>query len=156
MLNAYIKRFNDVLATIHNPQENRVMMAAISGVRPKTPFWDKLQKEEFKSLQEFYRHANKIMHLKTAIEAVQAEKSTLSEKNNDHNKKRKNRDHLSSLDKTTKKAKAPDLRVLRSPPSKYMNYTALVALWEDVFFAVEQSRVFKAPDPLWGDRSKGN
>ena len=30
-LKAYIKHFNDELTTIHNPQENRVMMAAISG-----------------------------------------------------------------------------------------------------------------------------
>ena len=49
-LKVYIKRFNDELTTIHNPQENEVMMAAISGVRPDTPFWDKLQKDECKSL----------------------------------------------------------------------------------------------------------
>ena len=71
MLKAYIKYFNDELATIHNLQENRVMMAAISGVRPKTPFWDKLQKDKCKSLQEFYRRTDKIMRLKTAREAVQ-------------------------------------------------------------------------------------
>ena len=29
MLKAYIKHFNDELTIIHNPQENRVMMAAI-------------------------------------------------------------------------------------------------------------------------------
>ena len=38
MLKAYIKRFNDELITIHNPQENMVMMTAIFGVRPDTPF----------------------------------------------------------------------------------------------------------------------
>ena len=47
---AYIKRFNDKLATIHNPQENGVMMTIISGVQPETPFWDKLQKDECKLL----------------------------------------------------------------------------------------------------------
>ena len=41
-LKAYIKRFNDELTTIHNPKKNGVMMVAMSGVRPKTPFWDKL------------------------------------------------------------------------------------------------------------------
>ena len=41
-LKAYIKRFNDELTTIHNPQENGVMMVAISGVRLNTHFWDKL------------------------------------------------------------------------------------------------------------------
>ena len=41
-LKVYVKCFNEELATIHNPQENRVLMAAISGVRPETPFWDKL------------------------------------------------------------------------------------------------------------------
>ena len=75
-LKAYVKRFNEELATIHNPQENKVLMAAISGVRPKTPFWDKLQKDECKMLQEFYRRANKIMRLETAREAVHAGRST--------------------------------------------------------------------------------
>ena len=42
MLKAYIKHFNDDLATIHNPQENRVMIAIISRVELETPFWDKL------------------------------------------------------------------------------------------------------------------
>ena len=42
MLKAYIKRFNNKLKTIHNPQENKVMMVAISGVRLDTYFWDKL------------------------------------------------------------------------------------------------------------------
>ena len=54
-LKTYVKRFNEELATIHNPQENGVLMAAISGVRLETPFWDKLQKDECKMLQEFYR-----------------------------------------------------------------------------------------------------
>ena len=49
-LKAYIKHFNDKLTTIHNPQENGVMMAAIFGVRPDTLFWDKLQKDKCKSL----------------------------------------------------------------------------------------------------------
>ena len=41
-LKAYIKHFSDKLVTIHNPQENGVMMAVISGVRPDTLVWDKL------------------------------------------------------------------------------------------------------------------
>ena len=41
-LKAYVKHFNEELATIHNPQENEVLIAAISGVRLETPFWDKL------------------------------------------------------------------------------------------------------------------
>ena len=41
-LKAYVKRFNKELATIHNLQENGVLLAVISGVRPGTPFWDKL------------------------------------------------------------------------------------------------------------------
>ena len=51
-------------------------MVAISGVRPETPFWDKLQKDECKTLQEFYRLADKIMSLETAKEAVIAGRST--------------------------------------------------------------------------------
>ena len=78
-LKAYVKRFNEELATIHNPQENGVLTAAILGVRPETPFWDKLQKDECKTLQEFYRRANKIMRLETAREAVHARRSTLAE-----------------------------------------------------------------------------
>ena len=37
-LKAYIKCFNEELITIHNPQENGVMMAIISEVRPDMPF----------------------------------------------------------------------------------------------------------------------
>ena len=77
-LKAYIKRFNDELTTIHNPQKNDVMMLAISGVRPDTPFWDKLQKDECKTLIEFYRRADKIMGPETAREAIQVGKSTLA------------------------------------------------------------------------------
>ena len=75
-LKAYIKHFNEELATIHNPQENRILMATISGVRPKTLFWDKLQKDECKMLQEFYRRADKIMCLETVREAVHVGRST--------------------------------------------------------------------------------
>ena len=96
------------------------------------------------------------MRLETTREAVQVGKSTPSEKNKDNSKKWKNRDRRPSLDKTTKKAKAPDLRVSQPPINKYTNYTNLVASREDVFLAAEQSRVFKRPDPLQGDHSKRN
>ena len=72
-LKAYIKRFNEELTTIHNPQENGVMMAAISGVRPDTPFLDKLQKDECKTLAEFYKRADKIMCLETAERPLRRE-----------------------------------------------------------------------------------
>ena len=62
-------------------------------------------------LAEFYRHANKIMHLETAREAIQAGKSTPAEKSNDNGKKRKNEDRQPSLEKANKKSKAPDFRV---------------------------------------------
>ena len=83
-------------------------MVAISGVRPDTPFWDKLQKDECKSLSEFYRRAEKIMCLDSSREAIQAGKSTPTEKNNDNGKKWKNRDNPPSPKKTNKKPKAPD------------------------------------------------
>ena len=54
-------------------------MAAISEVRLETPFWDKLQKDECKTLQEFYRRADKIMHLEIAREVVHAGKPTPTE-----------------------------------------------------------------------------
>ena len=47
------------------------MMAAILGIQPETPCWDNVQKDECKSLQEFYRRVDKIMRLETAREAVQ-------------------------------------------------------------------------------------
>ena len=53
-------------------------MAAISEVWPETPFWDKIQKDECKMLQEFYRRTNKIMRLETTREVVHAEESTPS------------------------------------------------------------------------------
>ena len=126
-LKAYIKRFNEELKTIHNPQENGVMMAAISGVRPDTPLWDKLQKDECKILAKFYRRVDKIMRLDTAKEAIQVGKSTPIEKNSDNGKKQKNGDHQPSLEKANKKSKALDLRVPRPLPSKFTNYTDLVS-----------------------------
>ena len=69
----YVRRFNEELVTIHNLQENRVLMVAISGVRPETPFWDKLWKDECKTLQEVYKRAYKIMHLEITRDAVLAE-----------------------------------------------------------------------------------
>ena len=141
---------------IHNPQKNGVMTTAISRVRPDTPFWDKLQKEECKSLAKFYRRTNKIMHLETSREAIQMRKPDPVKKNKDNGKKRKNGDRHPSLEKMNKKPKAPDLRVPRPPPNKFMNYTDLVSSREDVFMVEEQTRVFKQPDPLRGDRSKRN
>ena len=124
---------------IHNPQENGVMMLAISGVRPETPFCNKHQKDECKSLQEFYRLADKNMHLETTREAVQIGKSTPSEKNNDNSKKQKNGDHRSYLKKTNKKAKAPNLRVSWPPSNKFTNYTDLVSSREELFMAAEKT-----------------
>ena len=112
---------------IHNPQENGVMMAAISGVQPDTPLWDKLQKDECKTLAEFYRHADKIIHLETARNAIQAGTSAPTEKSNDNGKKWKNGDRQPFPKKVNKKSKAPDLRVPRSPPRKFKNYTDLVS-----------------------------
>ena len=96
------------------------------------------------------------MRLETAREAVQAGKCTPSEKNNDNSKKQKNRNCRPSPEKTNKKAKAPDMKVLRPPPGKFTNYTNLVSSQEDVFLATKQTCVFKRPDPLRGDRSKRN
>ena len=111
---------------IHNPQENEVMMAAISGVRPDTLFWDKLQKDECKTLAEFYMRADKIMSLETARKAIQAGKSAAVEKSNDNGKKRKNGDRHPFPEKANKKSKAPDLRLPRPPHSKFTNYIDLV------------------------------
>ena len=71
------------------------------------------------------------MCLETAREAVQAGKSTPSEKNNDNSKKQKNEDRRLSLEKTNQKAKTPDLRVLRPPPGKFTNYMDLVSPWKE-------------------------
>ena len=131
-------------------------MAGISRVRPNTPFWDKLQKDECKTLAKFYRHVDKIMCLETTREAIQAGKSAPVEKNNDNGKKRKSGNRHPSPNKTNKKPKAPDLRVPRPPPSKFTNYTDLVSSREDIFLAAEQTGVFKWPDPLCGDHSKIN
>ena len=107
MLNAYIKCFNNELTTIRNPQENGVMMAAIFGVRLDTLFWDKLQKDECKSLTKFYRRADKIIRLETARKPIQAGKLAPAEKNNDNGKKRNNGDRRPSLEKKNKIPKAP-------------------------------------------------
>ena len=92
-------------------------MATIFGVRPDTPFSDKFQKDECKTLAKFYRRADKIMCLETAREAIQTGKSTPTEKSDDNGKKwkngkkRKNGDRHPSPEKANKKSKAPDLRV---------------------------------------------
>ena len=156
-LKEYVRRFNEELTTIHNSQENSVLMAMISGVRPETHFWDKLQKDEYKTLQEFYRRADKIMRLETAREAVQAGrltateaqcevalsgKSESAEKNGD-NKKWKSRDRRRSPDTNQKKAKSPDQWVTRPTPSKYNSFTDLTRSREDVFLATEHTGVYK-------------
>ena len=87
------------------------MMATISRVRPDTPFWDKLQTDECKSLAKFYRCANKIMRLETAREAIQAGKPAPAKKNSDNGKKRKNRDRHPSLEKKNKKPNVPYQRM---------------------------------------------
>ena len=86
-------------------------------------------------LAEFYMRADKIMHLETAREAIQAGKSTSTEKSNDNGKRRKNGDRHPSPEKANKKSKAPDLRVPRPPFSKFTNYTDLVSSLEGVFMA---------------------
>ena len=113
------------------------MMAAISGVRPDTPFWDKLQNDECKTLVKFYRRVDKIMRLETAREAIQAGKSALAKKSSNNGTKRKNGDRPSSLEKANKKSKAPNLRMPQPPPSKFTNYTDLVSLREDIFMVAE-------------------
>ena len=75
------------------------MMAVIFGVWLDTPLWDKLQKDECKLLFEFYSHADKIMHLEIAWEAIKLGKSAPTEKNNDNQKMRKNKDHYLSPEK---------------------------------------------------------
>ena len=169
-LKVYVKCFNEGLTTIHNPQENEVLMAVISGVRPETPFWDKLQKDKCKTLQKFYRRANKIMHLETAREVVHSERSTLvetpcetapagkstsTEKNGD-NKKRKGGERRRSPDAHQKNAKSLDQRVLRPYSNKYNNFTDLTRSREDVFLAAEHTGVYKRLDSMRGDRSKRN
>ena len=136
-LKAYIKRFKDELMTIHNPKKNGVIMTAISGVRRDTPIWDKLQRDECKSLVEFYRRANKIMCLETAWEAIKARKPASIEKNNDNGKKQKNGDRHPSLEKMNKKPKALDQRAPRPPSCKFTNYTDLFSSREDIFMATE-------------------
>ena len=152
-LKAYIRQFNEELATIHNPQENGVLMAAISGVPPETPFWDQLQNDECKTLQEFYRRVHKIMHLETTREVVQARRSTSAgaqresaptgkfeydEKNGD-NKKRKSGDCRRFPDVHQKKAKSQDQQVTKPPSSKYNNFTDLTRSHEDVFLDTEHT-----------------
>ena len=141
---------------IHNPYKNGVMMVAISGVRPDTHFWDKLQKDECKSLVEFYRCADKIIRLETTREAIQVGKPTPAEKINDNGKKQKNRDRRPSPKKTNKKPKAPDQRVPQPLSGKFTNYTDLVSSRKDIFMVAERKGVFKRPDPLCGDHSKRN
>ena len=102
-------------------------MAAIDGVRPNTPFWDKLQKDDCKTLAEFYKCAYKIMRPKTTREVIQAGNLAPTEKNGDDGKKQKNEDRHPSPKKATKKSKAPDLRVSQPPSSKLTNYTDLVS-----------------------------
>ena len=145
-------------------------MAAISGVRCETPFWDKIQKDECKTLQEFYRRADKIMRLETTREAVLAGRSTLAEVSREivptrksqstnkdkDNKKRKNGDRQRSPDAHQKKAKSPDQRVTRPSSSKYNNFTDLMRSREDVFLATEHTGVYKQSDTIRGDRSKRN
>ena len=78
---------------------------------------------------------DKIMCLETTREAIQVKKSTPSEKSNDNGKNQKNGDRHPSSEKTNKKARAPDHRVMQPLPNKFTNYTDLVPSQEDIFMA---------------------
>ena len=102
-------------------------------------------------LQEFYKRADKIMHLETAWEAVLAWRSTLAEalregmqagkstttKKNEDNKKRKSGDCRRSLDPHKKKAKSSDQRVPRSLLSKYVYKTEIYIYYAIAHVAIK-------------------
>ena len=108
------------------------------------------------------------MHLEIAREAVHAGRSTpvevlhetaptrkfVSTEKNGDSKKCKSGDHRRSPDAHQKKAKSPDQRVPRPPPSKYNNFTDLTRSREDVFLATEHTGIYKRPNSMRGDRSK--
>ena len=110
------------------------------------------------------------MRLETAREAVHNRRATLVEelrkttpagkftstKKNRDNKKRIGRDRQRSPDAHKKKAKSPDQRVLRPPPSKYNNFTDLKKSCDDVFLATEHTSLYKRPDSMREDRLKRN
>ena len=113
-------------------------------------------------LQEFYRCADKVIFLETALEAVHAGKSTLTETPHEtalvgkstpaekggENKKRENGDLRWSLEANNKKARSPNQRVPRPRPRKYTNFIDLTSSLEEVFLAIEQKGVYKRSDPL--------
>ena len=81
-------------------------------------------------------HVGKPTPTETPHEAGQAGKSTPTEKSRE-NKKRKSGDHRQSLEVNNKKAKSPDQKVPRPPPSKYTNFTDLTRSREEVFLAIK-------------------
>ena len=101
-------------------------------------------------------HAKMSTPSETPRETVQAGKSTLAEKSGE-NKGCKNGDSQGSPKVNNKKAKSPDQRVPRPPPSKYTNFIDLTSSCEEVFLATKQTSVYKRRlDPLRGDHSKRN
>ena len=50
---------------------------------PETPFWDELKQKECKSVNEFYRKANKFLKLENSKEALHKAQGTSTSKKND-------------------------------------------------------------------------
>ena len=61
----------------------RVLAHLTNGVQPETPFWDKLQQKECKSVSEFYKKANKFLKLENSTEALTKVQGTSSSRKSD-------------------------------------------------------------------------
>ena len=82
-LKLYINRFNDMSNFVTWSPHAGILTHLMNGVPPETPFWDKLQQKECRSVDEFYRKSHKYLKLEDSKEAMHKTKGTTTGKKSD-------------------------------------------------------------------------
>ena len=124
-----------------------VLAHLINGVLPKTPFWDKLQHKEWKSMSEFYKKASKFKKLENSREALHKAHEASTNKKNDQGEKIKNMKGSEKRRADEKRGNSPKMprnEIIDHKASllKYTNYHTLNAL-QDHIYAVSDKNMFK-------------
>ena len=82
-MKSYINLFNDMSNFITWSPDVRIVARLMNKVLPETPFWDKLQQKECRSVDKFYRKARKHLKLKDSKEALRKTEGTTTDKKTD-------------------------------------------------------------------------
>ena len=105
---------------------------------PKTPFWDKLQQKECRTISEFYKKANKFLKLEESKEALRKAEGVAANKKNDlgevpdNNKSKDKRRGEDKRVNSSKKKKGASVET-KGPFPKYTNYNSFTASLDHIY-----------------------